>query len=117
MTKAVEQQHKLFTDRFISQIANYLSDKVDQDLFIRDNLAQASSTKRDGSLVGRACLQVGHDHYCHDYHDYHDDHYDHIEMMMMMIMIILKDKNDTTPLRQGVEGARVLRSVMTDTPW
>ena len=50
--------------------------------------------------------------------DYHDDH---IEIMMMMIMIILKDKNDTwgsnSPLRQGVEGARVLRSVMTDTPW
>ena len=26
MTKAVEQQHKLFTDRFISQIANHLAD-------------------------------------------------------------------------------------------
>ena len=91
MTKAVEQQHKLFTDRFILQIANYLSDKVDQDLFIRDNLAQTSSTKRDGSLVGRACLQVGQDldHYYHDYHD------DHIEMMIIIIMIILKDKNDT----------------------
>ena len=32
MTKAVEKQHKLFTDRFLSQIANYLSDKVDQDV-------------------------------------------------------------------------------------
>ena len=71
-------------------------------------------------MVGRACLQVGQDldHYYYDYHDDHIDHYDHIEMMMI---IILKDKNDTwgsnSPLRQGVEGARVLRSVMTDTPW
>ena len=77
-------------------------------IFLFEIILQASSATRDGSMVGRACLQVGQDldHYYYDYHDDHIDHYDHIEMMMIIIMIILKDKNDTWGSTQARSGRR-----------